>query len=95
MPAELDKLIKSQFIGKTLREVKEFWGPDVRVTDVGPVRMIGTRDYRTDRLNVSIDPKTVRIITKVYEMRNGQTSEYQEVIKEDLDNGIVVDVHLG
>lgn len=82
------------FIGKTLKEVKEIYGDNVRVRRAGKVSFPGTCDFKTSRLNVELDGGGLKFETKELEMR-GKFFPIPQVMEDTLDSGIVTKAHFG
>jgi hypothetical protein len=82
----------SRFIGMTLAQVKQeiSW---VRVYQAGKVRMVLTRDFRPDRLNVKLseDSLSFKEETRIH---NGVEYKYI-VVDGSMDNGVIVEAHFG
>lgn len=83
---------KSQYVGKTLTEVKKLH-KNVRVTSAGPVSFYGTADYRLDRLNVKLSEENLKFGTETFKI--GPETFTTPTVEGEMDEGIVVDCYFG
>jgi len=89
----IDDGTPSNFVGKTLREVKSMHS-NVRVVRAGGVGFVGTADYNMGRLNVSLGAENLKFST-VTKTIGGHEYVFDHVDESTLDNGVVISCYFG
>lgn len=84
------------FVGRSLRETHDIYDGTIVISRIEGVNVNSrlTRDYNTNRLNVELDPKTIRVIKKALDI-GSETIEFEEADPDSLDDGIVIAAYYG
>lgn len=84
------------FIGRTLRETFDVYDGTVVISRIEGINVPSrlTRDFNVHRLNVELDPKSIRVIKKALDI-GSETIEFEEADPDSLDDGIVIAAYYG